>query len=290
RVFIDGFIDRRSWLESLDAVWELMCASRDARPGYTSVVATSAIRAASNGPALVREIERRHLVKVRILDPNDEARLAYLGQSTTPLVGGRRVAVVDLGGGSVEIAVGEGTRCIHAASLPIGAVRMRAQARAAAFDRQAASALALHVREQLDGALSVVRELKPEVIVFGSGSARAARKLLMRGTAHPGKTGPIVLGDLRCGLDELIGLSSDELITLGVEAPRADTVLVSATIMIQILDALGAIHAHVSDRGLRDGVALELYRQEVVCGSTSKAIAAARWPLGAGPIIVQPRS
>src|SRR5260370_758824 len=73
QVLGDGDLDRRSWLESLEAVWELLCASRACRPDQTIVVATSAIRSASNGMDLVREIELRHGLRVRVLTPEDEA-------------------------------------------------------------------------------------------------------------------------------------------------------------------------------------------------------------------------
>jgi exopolyphosphatase / guanosine-5'-triphosphate,3'-diphosphate pyrophosphatase len=263
QVFAEGYIDRRAWLESLEAVWELISASRGCRPDRLVVVATSAIRTASNGAALVREIEQRHGVSVRILDPSEEARLAYLGHTTSPLVGGRRVAVIDLGGGSVEVAVGEGTRCIHAASLPIGAVRMRARHRAA-FTRKEALELGGAVRNELLPTLRVVHQLAPEIVTFGSGSARAVRKLLFRDTVAPGKVGPIELSHLRTQLEAHLGLPEEALIELGVDPARAGTVLVSATIMVQILDVLDAHRALVSDKGLRDGVALDAYRATMV--------------------------
>ncbi|HKP62424.1 MAG TPA: hypothetical protein VJV78_37075, partial [Polyangiales bacterium] len=134
QVFARGFIDWSAWAECLNAVWELLEASNAAKPDHRVVVATSAIRSASNGGDLVRELERTHRTSIRMLTPEEEARLAYLGQSTSDVVGGRRVAAVDLGGGSVEIAVGEGTRCIHALSLPVGAIRVRAQG-ASAYGR-----------------------------------------------------------------------------------------------------------------------------------------------------------
>jgi exopolyphosphatase/guanosine-5'-triphosphate,3'-diphosphate pyrophosphatase len=263
QVFVDGFLNRRSWLDSLNAVAELLLASRAREPAHTIVVATSAIRSATNGARLVRDIERRYGVSVCVLEPEDEARLAYLGQSTSPVVGGRRVAVIDLGGGSVEIAVGEGVRCLHAASLPIGAVRMRATQASLSFGASDARQLATLLRDEAGDALRTVRELMPEIVVFGSGSARAARKLLMRASAVPGKTGPIVTNDFRALLAGLLDRSPEQLVELGVEPVRASTVLVSATIMVQMLDMLGVDEAFVSDKGLRDGVALEAYRDQI---------------------------
>ncbi len=71
------------------------------------VVATAAIREASNRDALVHAVRERAGVDVEILAAADEARLAFAGGThahRTPLEG--RVAVVDVGGGSSEIAVG----------------------------------------------------------------------------------------------------------------------------------------------------------------------------------------
>jgi len=258
QVFVDGYIDATSWQRALQAVAELLAASQ-AR-GFTerAVVATSAIRSAENGLPFVRELERRHGCLVRVLEPHEEARLAYLGQLTSPVVAGRRIAAVDLGGGSVELAVGEGPEPAHADSLPLGAVRMRVCEGSAGFGAAEAHALAQVLREHLAVPLARVRQHAPELLVFGSGSARAARKLLLRNGLLPGKTGPIDARGFGAALTRLLGASQAELIALGVEPARAPTVLVSATIMLQLLAQLGFGHAFVSDKGLRDGVASEL--------------------------------
>jgi len=258
QVFVDGHIDRTSWQRGLDAVSDLLDVS-DAR-GFSerSLVATSAIRSARNGADFVAELERRHACKVRVLEPHDEARLAYLGQLTSPVVSGRRIAAIDLGGGSVELAVGEGLQLAHADSLPLGAVRMRVCEGAQVFGEPEAGALAQVLREHLETPLAQVQRHAPELVVFGSGSARAARKLLCRAGKLPGKTGPIEVQGFDAALAELLGSSQQQLIDLGVEPARAQTVLVSAAIMLQLLRQLGFDHAFVSDKGLRDGVAFEL--------------------------------
>jgi exopolyphosphatase/guanosine-5'-triphosphate,3'-diphosphate pyrophosphatase len=262
QVFSNGFIDEASWDACLGAVWELLEASDAAKPARRTIVATSAIRSASNGADLIREIERTHGVEVRMLSPHEEARLAYLGQSTSDAVGGRRVAAVDLGGGSVEIAVGEGTRCIHATSLAVGALRVRAQG-ARAFGREEARRAAVRIRGVVAAPLREIRALDPEIVVFGSGSARAARKLLMRSYASAGKIGPLDTASFREALNAHLGFTPAQLIELGVDPARADSVLAAATIMLEIMDGLGMPHAYVSDKGLRDGAALELYREHL---------------------------
>jgi exopolyphosphatase/guanosine-5'-triphosphate,3'-diphosphate pyrophosphatase len=230
------------------------------------VVATSPFRQAADGKDLAEELRRTHRVPVTILSPRQEAMLAYLGNTTLAEIGGRRTAVVDLGGGSAEIAVGEGTRCIHAVSLPVGAVRMR---QLVAFRRAFGRAEAA-LREALEEPLREVRALAPQALVFASGTARAARQLCMRGANEPGKTGALSVSDLRRGLGTYLGCSTEALHALGVEPGRADTVLVAATVMSILADMAGVHDCRVSDRGLRDGVALEVYRRG--------ARASGRWP------------
>lgn len=260
QVFADGYLDRQSWLASLNAASELLQASNELRPDRRVIVATSAIRSASNGAALIRELERLNGIEIRLLSPEDEARLAYLGQSTSAAVGERRIAAVDLGGGSVELAVGEGARCLQTASLPLGALRLPVETRDG-FGVDQARAIARLLREQLRPTLHALRQLGPELVVFGSGSARAARKLLARTWPAPGKTGAIRTRALEEALFAHLSYSEQELIALGVDPSRAPSVRVAAIIMVQILELLQVEEAYVSDKGLRDGVALELYRQ-----------------------------
>jgi len=72
-----------------------------------TIVATAAIRKAANRDDLVRSIEEATGLTPRVLTDEEEARLAFLGASrtlTSPVEGS--LAVVDVGGGSTEIAVG----------------------------------------------------------------------------------------------------------------------------------------------------------------------------------------
>ena len=242
KVFPSGHIDPQARALALASVDQLMAASNQRGFTQRAIVATSAIRSAENGRVLTRAIEARHDSPVAILEPREEARLAYLGQLGTPEVSGKRFAMVDLGGGSVELSVGRDLQPLFTESLPLGAIRMAA---AGSGDLGA----------QLREPLQAIARLEPELIVFGSGSARAARKLLLGA-----KTGSFTTEAFRSELHALARHTPAQLIALGVESARAGTVLTSATIMLQILELLGAPQAFVSDRGLRHGVASELWR------------------------------
>lgn len=85
--------------------------------------ATSAARDAGNGAVFLQGVERILGVRPEILSGREEAETTYLGASRSLSAAGR-VMVIDLGGGSTELVLGEGEDVIAADSLDIGSVRL----------------------------------------------------------------------------------------------------------------------------------------------------------------------
>jgi len=118
----DGTIAAEKVDEIAEVVAGQVQAARALGADRLRVVATAAIRRAANREAVVEAIARRAGVEVEVLDAEEEARLAFAGATALidpPPAGS--VGVVDVGGGSSELAVGtvaEGARWI--VSLPVG--------------------------------------------------------------------------------------------------------------------------------------------------------------------------
>ena len=91
-----------------------------------AAVATSAVREAVNGPAFVRKVRRVTGLPLRVISGQDEARLAFLGiqQARGPRRSRRAAALIAIGGGSAQVAVGQGTVVRYCASAPLGASRL----------------------------------------------------------------------------------------------------------------------------------------------------------------------
>ena len=85
-------------------------------------IATSAVRDASNGGAFVAELRERFALSARVLDGEEEARLTYLG-ATAERPPAEPTLVIDIGGGSTELIVGQGEEIYFHASLQAGVVR-----------------------------------------------------------------------------------------------------------------------------------------------------------------------
>jgi exopolyphosphatase/guanosine-5'-triphosphate,3'-diphosphate pyrophosphatase len=86
--------------------------------------ATSAIREARNGVDALGQVREATGVAVAVLPGVEEARLTYLAARRWTAFSARRLLVVDIGGGSLEIAAGESDRPELAESLPLGATRL----------------------------------------------------------------------------------------------------------------------------------------------------------------------
>src|SRR6266540_1814246 len=95
--------------------------------GFTRIesVATSAVREASTGGELIEAIGRQTGIRVRVVTGQEEARLIYLGVRQSMDFGDRNVLIADVGGGSVELIVGNRNKLLHAASLKLGAIRLK---------------------------------------------------------------------------------------------------------------------------------------------------------------------
>jgi exopolyphosphatase/guanosine-5'-triphosphate,3'-diphosphate pyrophosphatase len=85
-------------------------------------IATSAVRDADNGSAFIAELRERFALSARVLDGEEEARLSYLG-ATSETVPEVPTLVIDIGGGSTEMIVGEGQDIEFHTSLQAGVVR-----------------------------------------------------------------------------------------------------------------------------------------------------------------------
>jgi exopolyphosphatase / guanosine-5'-triphosphate,3'-diphosphate pyrophosphatase len=210
------------------------------------VVVASPGRQAENSDLLVHTLSRAAGVPVRVLSRDEEARLAFDGALAASRSTGS-VAVVDVGGGSTQIAVGTvsgGPAWLT--SVDIGSLRL--SARVACSDPPRKSELAALRAEAADALASVTPPLPKEAIAVG-GTARALRRLVGR------SLGPDELAQaqrlLRSAPAEAIADRYD------VDLSRVRTLPGGAAILTQAQQLLG-VPLEVGRGGLREGVALEL--------------------------------
>ena len=88
-------------------------------------VATSAVREAPNGAEFLKDVEARLGLWVSLISGSEEARRIYLGVLSGMSLNDRPHLIIDIGGGSTELILGDGTEARSLSSTKIGAVRLK---------------------------------------------------------------------------------------------------------------------------------------------------------------------
>jgi exopolyphosphatase / guanosine-5'-triphosphate,3'-diphosphate pyrophosphatase len=214
---------------------------------------TSALRDAANRDAFLapaREILGRD---VCLLSGDEEAELTYRGGlAGLDLPHGVRT-VVDIGGGSTEIVVGDEAGIRSKVSLQVGSVRLSERfVRADPPAPEEVEAL----RAQVRGLLATTAPVAPLVAVAGTATTLSAMHLGLE-PYDPGRVHGHRLGraDLAFLVDRLLAVPLAERSRIrGVEPARAEVLPAGALLLAEIMDRAGAAEAMISDRGLRWGV------------------------------------
>jgi exopolyphosphatase/guanosine-5'-triphosphate,3'-diphosphate pyrophosphatase len=222
--------------------------ARDVGVKRLDVLATAAVRDASDGQAFVQEIERRHRLQVRVLTGAEEGRLSASGVvAGIPEASG---IVGDLGGGSVELVPVAGGQVGAAATLPIGPLRL---ADHAGDDRR--------LREAIDKHLAAVPWLTAKTdggAFYAVGGAwRAVARIHMEQTRYPLhiiQQYTMSRGEAEDFLDVIARQSRKSLEKIStVSRKRLDLVPIAARVLHRLLRRIAPKQLVFSAFGLREG-------------------------------------
>lgn len=227
-------------------------------------VATSAVREAENADDFIRRAREEAGVEVDVIAGVEEARLIHLGVLQSVPVFDRRLVLIDIGGGSTEILVGERGETLAAGSLKLGAIRLSRRFFGGERNHPGAvESCRRHIRSVL---APMVREVEPlgfEVAVASSGTAETVAALVhaRRGGAPlrtynnfemtAAEISEVVASIAACDSIE------DRRRLPGMDASRADIILGGALVLEQSVLELGISSIIISDYALREGVLLD---------------------------------
>jgi exopolyphosphatase/guanosine-5'-triphosphate,3'-diphosphate pyrophosphatase len=169
-----GAIPESLFERALGVVRDMVDVARAFDAEAIAAAGTSALRDARNGADFVRAARERTGVRAELLSGDDEAKLVYQGARSALENPPERTLVIDLGGGSVELAMGDGNDCLGLESLPLGFLRVTRDLPLGAVSRGADIArLAAHVRALGEGPLRRLVAFNPRAIILSGGTARA---------------------------------------------------------------------------------------------------------------------
>jgi exopolyphosphatase/guanosine-5'-triphosphate,3'-diphosphate pyrophosphatase len=223
--------------------------------------ATSALRDATNSAEVLGRVRAETGIALQVLPGEDEARYTFLAVRRWYGWSAGRLLVLDIGGGSLEIATGRDEHPAVAVSLPVGAVRMtREWFRSDPPSRKEIESLREYLDEQLAPAARRLRRAgTPDHVVGTSKTFRSLARLTGAAPSSAGLRTPRSLTDV--GLRQLSAfvtrMSSDDLAELeGVSPSRAHQLAAGALVAEAAMRALKVTQVEICPWALREGVIL----------------------------------
>jgi len=265
-------LSRHAIDRAVDAVGRIKQAARQRQAERIVAVATSAVREAVNGGDLIERIKREHGLNVRVVSPREEARLIYLGVRHAVALRDRPHLIMDIGGGSVEIIVGDERRAVLLESRKLGAARMTARfVRSDPVDAADRTALVRFYDHELGPVMGAVEKLAPVKVIGTSGTLEnlaamcspdaeelAAAEDDKHAGNSPGLVGVIERKRFGRLLERLLASTADDRAKMaGLDDQRRDQIVAGALLVEEIFRRLHIKRIHLCHSALREGILID---------------------------------
>jgi exopolyphosphatase/guanosine-5'-triphosphate,3'-diphosphate pyrophosphatase len=249
---------------AVDSIARMAQIAQTHKAAHLRAVATSATREADNADEFLAEVAARTGVEIEVISGIEEARLIYLGILQAVPVFDQRCLLIDIGGGSTELLIGERGEMLTARSFKLGAVRLT--------DRffpggrvvpDAVEACRDYLRSVLVHFDSEVIEYGYDTVVASSGTAETLARMIH---AQRGGNNLRTYNNMEFTRSEVADItalisgitnSAERSRCAALEASRADIAVAGALIMEQILERYKIPVVTFSEAALREGVLVE---------------------------------
>ena len=273
----DGENERHRLTDEAIARGALVCARfAEVARGFGAeeivALATAAVREAENGDEFVDRVRKEADLDVRVISGQEEARLIYLGvASGIELPAGKNALIMDIGGGSTELIVGDAERYAFLDSLRMGAIRLTQEFLGDAAKPVTATQWAdmtRHVRSALAPATRAIARAGFAVMYGSSGTIQNIAEIAASAGVGPAPTSfrnyVLSLADVQAISRRLGALTLDQRRRVpGINPERGDIILGGAAILQTTMETVGATSILISDRALREGIVVDrLMREE----------------------------
>jgi len=235
------------------------------QPDRMIAVATAAIRDADNGVALAEQIGAAIGIPVRVLSGAEEARLIFAAFRHRLMLGNTLTLGADLGGGSLELALGDDAEVHWETTLRVGIASLHSEVVSHdPMTRKEHNEILRYVRNSLEPHREMIARSESRRCIVSGGTIRALARLLTESSGakdHWRSEGSSIRIKHRqlARLTEMLVASTHEarLQMPGIKKSRADLLPTGAIILLALLEACEMKEMVACDWGLREGVVLE---------------------------------
>lgn len=242
-------------------------------------IATESLRSAANADDFLARVRTDTGIELQVITGEQEAALTYWGATSGLPATAERRAVLDLGGGSMEVVIGEGSRIAWRSSLPLGSGAMHAryapsdppraaeldQVRAATTEQLAALNVPLPVGRVIacGGTATTLTMLAaralhiPEPEDLAAGEEAPPPETLHAPNADGMRLGLLAREHLEALASLLVATPAARLTELyGIPLARAEILGAGEAVLRAVVEHLGAEALSISRRGVREGAIL----------------------------------
>jgi exopolyphosphatase/guanosine-5'-triphosphate,3'-diphosphate pyrophosphatase len=208
--------------------------------------ATSAMREASNGDEIIRQVNEYAGVEIEIIDGKQEAEIIYSNQIVEMINDDSHYLYVDVGGGSTEITLFSDGALVDSRSFNVGTIRL--------LNQTAGEAEFKEIKKWLKHLKANSRD----VVLIGSGG-NINKIIKLSGKKDKQQ---LLLNELVEMNKQLAQYSLDERVSiLGLNTDRADVIVPASNIFIKVMKWSGAKRILIPTIGVSDGIVHQLYQK-----------------------------
>jgi exopolyphosphatase/guanosine-5'-triphosphate,3'-diphosphate pyrophosphatase len=236
--------------------------------GATEILAkaTAAIRRASNGGEVVDRIRAETGVHIEVIGGLEEARLIFGAVRASVVLDPAPALCFDLGGGSLEVMVGDASSLMWATSVPLGVARLSNElVHSDPISKRDRRALRDQIAHVLAPVVADVAAYEPKMAVGSSGTLESLAEMV---AARRDEDTPATLNQLTIDRSEFLELHRDLMTSTaaqrlrmdGLDARRVDLILAGSMVLATAMDEFGFDRLTISEWALREGIVLDTAR------------------------------
>jgi exopolyphosphatase/guanosine-5'-triphosphate,3'-diphosphate pyrophosphatase len=240
-----------------DAIEEAVAHARVNETDEILAFATSALREASNGTQIISDINKKHEIDLQVLNGDDEASMTFLAVRRWLGWSAGKLLVIDIGGGSLEIASGVDENPEATISMPLGAARLtREFLNGDPYSAKGIKSLEKHAEEVLrDSMPNSLKSHDADHFVATSKTFRTLARICAQWYGDDPKF--IERKSLNSAMPRLIEMNSKSRAELpGVSANRAQQIVAGGIVALAVMDRLDVDEAEICPWALREGILL----------------------------------
>jgi exopolyphosphatase / guanosine-5'-triphosphate,3'-diphosphate pyrophosphatase len=239
----------------------------DSHKAEIRAIATSALREAQNSDIFIRKVRKETGIKIDIINGLEEARLIYLGILQGLPVYKKRIMMIDIGGGSTEVLIGEKSDVLFSQSLKLGAVRLTERF----FKKEVIEASDIqkcrfHIESMILPLVPEIQKYKPDIVIGSSGSVTSLGSMILakRGEKRDRLNGFEFsyeeLKKVREDLSQAQTFKKRAKLS-GLEEKRADIIVAGSIVLEELFRSFQLKNLTISDYALREGIVYDTIRK-----------------------------